>query len=272
MPYEKDYELKIEKSLDENKKQPRIVSRYFLAALAEILIVVSAYFAYMVSRNFVFQDTFRSVAFVNAENLIELRVRLHLLFEPVVQSWLVDNASWVAYTLNWVYILSFLPVIAITAVCYYCMQRSRYIFYRNVVLVTFVIALVVFMVFPLAPPRMMPQYGFIDTIDTLGPVFYNVRSTQPFYNAFAAMPSLHFGWALLLGIVYWTTGPGWLKFLGVIFPAITLAAIISTGNHYLEDAVVGALVIVVSTWMFMRYVALMCSRELRKDEEVIEPS
>ena len=87
---------------------------------------------------------------------------------------------------------------------------------------------------------------FVDTIEEFGPGFYAQREAADYYNAFAAMPSLHFTWTALLGLMYFRWGPGWLKVAGVLYPLLTLLAITITGNHYLLDAVVGAAIMVVS--------------------------
>ncbi|NUP22949.1 MAG: DUF2029 domain-containing protein [Streptomyces sp.] len=108
-----------------------------------------------------------------------------------------------------------------------------------------VFALVGFWLYPLAPPRLMPGLGFIDTVH--GPQDF----TQPDYgtlteltNQYAAMPSLHFGWSLWCGLVVLVLAPRWwMKALGVLHPLFTVTAIVVTGNHWVLDAVGGAAVV-----------------------------
>jgi membrane-associated phospholipid phosphatase len=69
---------------------------------------------------------------------------------------------------------------------------------------------------------------------------------SPFYNVHAAMPSLHFGWTLLFGVIFLRLLNTWLKILGLIYPVMTFFAITITGNHYILDAVGGAVLAVVS--------------------------
>ncbi|WP_093720124.1 bifunctional glycosyltransferase 87/phosphatase PAP2 family protein [Streptomyces sp. DI166] len=107
------------------------------------------------------------------------------------------------------------------------------------------LALVGFWLYPLAPPRLMPGLGIIDTV-------HGVQDfTKPDYgtltaltNQYAAMPSLHFGWSLWCGLIIAIVAPRvWMKLLGLLHPAFTLTAIVVTGNHWLLDAVGGAAVV-----------------------------
>ena len=88
---------------------------------------------------------------------------------------------------------------------------------------------------------MMAEYGFVDTMKSVGPGWYEVRDAAAYFNAYAAMPSLHFAWSMVFGWLFFTQGGRLLKLAGVLYPAITLAAIIVTANHYLLDAAAGAL-------------------------------
>jgi hypothetical protein len=107
------------------------------------------------------------------------------------------------------------------------------------------LALAGFWLYPLAPPRLMPGFGIVDTVN--GPQDF----TRPDYgtlteltNQYAAMPSLHFGWALWCGLVVAVLAPkGWMKALGLLHPFLTLSAIVGTGNHWVLDAAGGAAVV-----------------------------
>ncbi|MGW0334840.1 bifunctional glycosyltransferase 87/phosphatase PAP2 family protein [Streptomyces sp. NPDC003011] len=110
---------------------------------------------------------------------------------------------------------------------------------------TTLLALVGFWLYPLAPPRLMPGLGIIDTV-------HGVQDfSQPDYgtltaltNQYAAMPSLHFGWSLWCGLVIAIVAPRWwMKGLGLLHPLFTASAIVATGNHWILDAVGGAAVV-----------------------------
>ncbi len=107
------------------------------------------------------------------------------------------------------------------------------------------LALVGFWLFPLAPPRLMPSLGIIDTVhgvqDFSKP---NYGTLTALTNQYAAMPSLHFGWALWCGVVIAVVAPRWwMKALGLLHPLFTVSAIVATGNHWVLDAVGGAAVV-----------------------------
>ncbi|WP_405742956.1 phosphatase PAP2 family protein [Streptomyces sp. NBC_00028] len=107
------------------------------------------------------------------------------------------------------------------------------------------LALVGFWLYPLAPPRLMPSLGVIDTVhgvqDFSKPDYGTLTALT---NQYAAMPSLHFGWSLWCGVVIAIVAPRWwMKALGLLHPFFTVTAIVATGNHWVLDAVGGAVVV-----------------------------
>ena len=147
--------------------------------------------------------------------------------------------------LNWAYIVTFWPVILTTALVLYVVNRRRYVYYRSVVMFSFAFALLGFLIFPLASPRMLAEY-FVDTIMDFGPAFYASREFANLYNSYAAMPSLHFSWTIMFGVLFLRTPNVWVKILGVIYPVLTLVAMTVTANHYIMDAIGGGLLIAAS--------------------------
>ena len=227
----------------------------------EIVLLASAYFIYMYTRAIFFSDV-RTVALENAQRIIDLEKTVGIFWEPIWQNWALEAAESIVLFFNWVYIFTFWPIMVTTAIIVYAVNRRRYFFYRNVVLVSFVVALAMFAIFPLAPPRMLVG-TFVDTIASFGPQFYANRELANYYNVFAAMPSLHFAWTLIFGYMFFTWGPKWLKLAGLMYPAITLLAITITGNHYILDALGGGVVMVVS----MGFVYFIRRRRERKAAE-----
>lgn len=122
---------------------------------------------------------------------------------------------------------------------------AEYRWARNLLVVMTGVALAVHMAFPLAPPRMFPQWGFADTMTVLGPSPYDGASGA-FANQFAAMPSLHVGWAVLIAYVVARTGPRWLAVLAVAHALVTTVVVVITANHWWLDAAVGALLLVLA--------------------------
>ena len=107
-------------------------------------------------------------------------------------------------------------------------------------------ALVVHVVYPLAPPRMFAQWGFVDTMATLGPNAY-AGASGDLANQFAAMPSLHVGWAALIAYVVRRTGPRWLARLALVHVVLTVLVVVVTANHYWVDGVVALVLLGVAT-------------------------
>ncbi len=221
--------------------------------IREVIIVLGSYIAYMVVRKFIGIDL-GDIAVDNASKVINFELAFGFFWEPHLQRWAAESAKNFLVFLNWSYILTFYPVIITTALFLYTKDRPKYHYYRNIVLLSFVIALVVFAVFPLAPPRFMPEYGFIDAIAKYGPSWYSSRDAAEYYNAFAAMPSLHFGWTALFGVLYFRTGKRPLQVWGLLYPTLMFFAITITGNHYMIDALAGGLLMLSS---FLVYEAIL---------------
>ena len=219
-------------------------SKILFPHLREIGLLVGGYFVYMYTRALVFSD-FQGTALANAKRVIDFEKSFGFFWEPGWQSWAITSAKSLVIFFNWAYIVTFWPIILTTAVILYVTNRSRYNYYRNVVLLSFVLALLGFMLFPLAPPRMIAEH-FVDTIKAFGPSGYASREFANYYNAYAAMPSLHFSWTVMFGIMFLRTNNKLVKVFGVVYPAVTLFAITITGNHYIMDAVGGGLLIIAS--------------------------
>ncbi|RMH78216.1 MAG: phosphatase PAP2 family protein [Actinomyces sp.] len=175
----------------------------------------------------------------HAGRLLELEARLGLDLEAGLQGWALTH-PWLVTLANWIYIWGHWPVIAAVLVWAYRRHRSAYFTLRNAMFVSGAIGLVIFAAYPVAPPRLMP--GFVDTV-TEHSHAYRVLQPPQLVNRFAAMPSLHVGWNLLVGvIVYRTAAHRLARALGAAIPFLMASAVVLTANHYLLDAVVGSTV------------------------------
>ncbi|MFQ6028806.1 MAG: phosphatase PAP2 family protein [Dehalococcoidia bacterium] len=202
----------------------------------ELALYIGAYTVYMLSRGLVFPG--EQIALSHADWVIAVEQALGFFWEPGWQAWTVANAPGLVVVLNWIYILTYWPIILGLAIVLYLIRRRTYGYYRNVMVVHLLLALLVFTLFPLAPPYMVSAY-FIDTIQTFGPTFYGGTGMAPYYNNLAAMPSLHFSWSVIFGVLFFRNFKGWFKISGVLYPVLTFFAITITGNHYILDALVG---------------------------------
>lgn len=206
--------------------------------LAESALYVGAYLVYVLSRGLVFEDT-RAVAVFNGERIVALQEQLGFLWEPGWQAWAIEHVHGIVVFLNWAYIVTYWPVILALAIYLFLRNRREYYYYRTVVLLDLIVALAAFALFPVASPFAIPTVELTDTIQAFGPAFYGSESMSNFYNTSAAMPSLHFSWTIILGVYWFRNLPGPFKAAGVVYPVLTLFAIIITGNHFILDAIVG---------------------------------
>ena len=238
--------------------QNRLVDRLFQTpmvrvfwSLRELILAIAAYMLYLFARKVILSDV-GPIATDNAHKVVALEQKLLFFWEPSWQGWAIENARWLVVSMNWAYIMTFFPIIVVTSIIFYLRDRPRYIFYRNIILISYIAALLVFVFFPLTPPRMLgAEFGIIDSIAEYGPAIYGGQDMASFYNAYAAMPSVHFSWTILFGILFWNTrGPRWLttwlKLWAVSSLILAFFAITITGNHYILDAMAGALLALLS--------------------------
>jgi hypothetical protein len=178
---------------------------------------------------------------VNGEKVASLQRDLGFLWEPGWQSWALDNVEALVVTMNWVYIITYWPVILLAAFILFVKKRHDYNFYRTVVFINLTGALIPFMIFPVASPFAIPSVELLDSIQEFGPKSYGSEGMASYYNISAAMPSLHFSWTVIMGVLFWRSFPGWCRFIGLLYPVLTFFAIVLTGNHFILDAIAGGI-------------------------------
>ncbi|MFI9200592.1 bifunctional glycosyltransferase 87/phosphatase PAP2 family protein [Streptomyces sp. NPDC053048] len=152
--------------------------------------------------------------------------------------WLEDSMNYYYGTFHFLVPLSLLGYL-------YLRRPATYRWARTALGFATLVALAGFWLYPLAPPRLMPGRGFIDTAngpqDLSHPDFGALTELS---NQYAAMPSLHIGWSLWCGVVIAAVAPKrWTRWLGMLYPLLTFSVILGTANHYVLDAVGGALVV-----------------------------
>jgi hypothetical protein len=204
----------------------------------ELALIGIGYYLYREARNLVPDQP--GIAFRHGRSVQWLQDRLHLNFELSVNHF-VDQNPWLAQTMDYYYAtLHF--VVTIAVLVWLFMARPRvYRGLRTAMFALTLAGLAGFFLYPLAPPRLMPQYGYVDTLakyHTWGSLADpNVAEHT---NQFAAMPSLHIAWAAWCAIaVYYCARPWWLRALAVLYPFGTLIVIVGTANHFVIDAVGG---------------------------------
>ena len=210
----------------------------------EIGLVALAFLLYFLVRGGVVDRD--AEALRNAGDIIDLERALGFFWEPELHAAIIDYGALVQL-FNAIYFwLDFPLIVAIGLWLYFFGHRHEYTVARDALLASGAIALVVYYLYPVAPPRLLPPgYGFdfIDTVNEFTNFSYQAQSMQPFVNPYAAVPSLHYGWAVLVGgVLIWATKNVWLRALGVFMPIGQLSAIVVTANHYILDAMAGLIV------------------------------
>jgi hypothetical protein len=176
-------------------------------------------------------------ALSNAGRVMNLERHLGLYREIQIQDLIVDH-RWLVTLMNWVYIWGHWPVIGVSAVWLFFRRPATYVLLRNAFLVSGGIGLLVFVTFPVAPPR-LAGIDIVDTV-TLHSEAYRVLQPPAFVNQYAAMPSLHFGWNMLIGggVAYQCRMPV-VRVVASVLPAAMAIAVVLTANHFIIDAVAG---------------------------------
>ncbi|MEV5934311.1 phosphatase PAP2 family protein [Streptomyces sp. NPDC052079] len=186
----------------------------------------------------------RARAEEHAQQILDLERLIHMDIEHAVNH-AVAKIGWLREFCD-VYYTSFHFIVPLTVLGLLLWRRPvDYRWARSALGFATILALVGFWLYPLAPPRLMPGLGIIDTVhgvqDFSKPDYGTLTHLT---NQYAAMPSLHFGWSLWCGLVIAILAPKpWMKALGFLHPLFMAAAIVATGNHWIVDAAGGALVV-----------------------------
>jgi hypothetical protein len=210
-----------------------------IGPLREAGIVGGAIFLYFFVRGLM--TTRIPLAEANARWLVDLERKLGLFHEPAMQAWALQNDG-IVWPINAIYMYGHWPVLIATMTWLIWKRHDQFPLYRSALLISGAIGIVAFVAFPMSPPRFLPELGFIDTV-TAHTNAYRVLQPPAFTNQYAAMPSLHVGWNLLMGIaIFRTTHHRFWRTFAVVMPLAMYAATILTANHFVLDGVAGSLV------------------------------
>lgn len=246
----------------------RAGSRLRHALLArEAAIIVAVYVVYSVIRNHAPNKV--AVANAHARDVLSIEKNLGIDIEHAINHFFVQHTAIVTVA-NYMYATLFLPSAIFVLLWMWFRAPRLYVVQRTVLLVMTMMALVSYWVFPAAPPRLLPGGGYVDTVVAFGTwgktaADAAANTGHTVSNAYAAMPSMHFGWALWCGLAFFqATTVRWQRVLAIAFPTATLLVIIATGNHFVLDAFAGAATYGVA------YAAVRVVRRLSVRQEVVE--
>ena len=211
---------------------------------AEIILLASTLPLYYLVRGLTNTETRIDEAVQRGIDIISIEKSIGIFWEVEIQGWVLGY-QWLVEFFNYYYLFGHLPVIGVLAVWLYLWHKPQYLLMRNAFLLSGAVALIFYVNFPTAPPRLLPDsygFGFVDTI------FDQYNTGRPgtlgaFVNEYAAFPSMHIGWNMLSGIAVWLASRNiFVRIFAVSMPAVMMADIIFTGNHYIIDALAGTVV------------------------------
>jgi membrane-associated phospholipid phosphatase len=206
------------------------------------LLFGGAYYLYRLVRGLV--DGHVNVAYQHARDIVYFERGIHVFFEKDVQQWAITHSLFIKLA-DWMYVNSHFIVTTAFLVWLYIARNHSYYFVRNMFMIAMVFALVGYLIFPAAPPRFLPEWGFQDTVAD----FYGKASetASVLYNPYAAMPSMHVAFASMVAVpAICLTRHRWLKGLWAVYPLLVTFVVIATGNHFWFDAAIGLVVAGVS--------------------------
>ncbi|SFF23752.1 PAP2 superfamily protein [Actinacidiphila alni] len=214
----------------------------------ELLLLVAVDAVYKYGRKLANGQT--SEAFAHARAVWSLERRLHVPSEHAVQQVMLHSES-VTRIANYLYATVHFPAMLLFLGYMFLRHRAHYLWIRRALVVQTMAALVIHCAYPLAPPRMLSGTGMVDTAQVYGPSVYGATPDgHSMANQFAAMPSLHVGWALAIAvglIAAHRPAPGAagtvrsrLRYLWLLHPVLTCLIVVGTANHYWLDGIVGS--------------------------------
>ncbi|MGR6320238.1 phosphatase PAP2 family protein [Micromonospora soli] len=211
-------------------------------AARELALVAALFLAYKAGRVAAAGRT--STALTNGERVWRLERLLHLPDEALLQHPLLAHDLLIRLA-NCYYAWVHFPATALCLVWLYARHPAHYRWIRRALAALTAAALALHVLVPLAPPRMTGLTGLVDTGSRYGPAVYGSPEADTLSNQYAAMPSLHVGWALAVAVALVAVTPGRLRWLWLAHPLVTLLVVVVTGNHYWLDGIVATVLLAV---------------------------
>jgi hypothetical protein len=223
-----------------NSIQARLLPRGPMDVVRQVLLFGLTYYGYRMVRGTVDDPVGAAVAFQHSREVIHLEQSLGIFVEPSIQGWVSGRPALIDIA-SWLYLNAQFTVTMACLVFIYLRHNSSFYFVRNMFAVAMWTANLGFMLFPTAPPRFFPEWGFVDSVSNLTHISHDSVAVDSLVNQYAAIPSMHVAFALMIAVplarlskhrvtrVVWT-----------VYPFLVAFVIISTANHFITDAVLGA--------------------------------
>lgn len=206
--------------------------------VCEVALVLALFWVHEVLRGLAMGTP--EAATANAELVIAVERSVGLFWEAHVQAWVLEHPRLVDI-FNWIYIYVHLPATLLFGLGVLCLRPHRFIETRNIYLTLLVVAIPVYRLFPLAPPRYFPELGFVDTVKLFTSTNYDAHADTLLYNPFAAMPSMHVAFALFVALGVIRLSRSRLRWAALGYWVLVNIVVVGTGNHYIVDGIAGSL-------------------------------
>jgi membrane-associated phospholipid phosphatase len=208
-----------------------------------------AYYSYRYTRGWADGPAATAEAFATAREVIHIEQSLGIFVEHSVQAW-VETKPLISDFAAMMYINA-QAVITVSALAYlYVVHNKSFYFVRNMFAVAFAIALVGYVVLPTAPPRFFPEWGFVDTVAEVTGVKRDNSTVNALFNPYAAIPSMHVGFALMIGVPIARLGRHRVtRWVWGMYPLLVTFVIVVTANHFFIDAILGAMTAALGAWV-----------------------
>jgi PAP2 superfamily len=214
----------------------------------EAAALVTLYGIYELTRGTV--DGSWTLARAHAAEIVRVERELGMFWEWDVQRW-AQALPGLPALLGLAYVVLHVVCTIAALVWVYRRHREHFALLRTVLVAASGLALIVYIVYPTAPPR-LARLGFVDTVTNHAGVNLNSELLGQLYNPIAAVPSLHFGYALIVGVAVSALARSrTVRTLAAVYPALMLFVIVATGNHFWIDAAAG-LVVAAAAWILTR--------------------
>jgi membrane-associated phospholipid phosphatase len=209
------------------------ISRRGLYQMAIVMLAILTYFGVRA-----ISEGSPARAYANAARVEQIENTLDIAKEESLQG-VVLGKPIATTAVNWIYIYGHWPAILITLIVLHARRREHFFRLRNAMLVSGLLGFAFFLAVPVAPPRLFDP----GTVDTVLVWSHSYRALQPpsLLNTYAAMPSLHAGWNLVVGIaLFGAFKSKIIRAFAVVMPLAMMYSVVATGNHYVLDVVVGS--------------------------------
>lgn len=183
-----------------------------------------------------------ATALANGRAVAGIEQATGTFFEVDLQRALLPHA-WVIHVADFLYMNAHLLVGTAFLTWLYLRRNETFYFVRNMFIAGMALAVVIHAILPTAPPRLLTQYGFVDTIQRFAHVDQDSGAISSLVNKYAAIPSMHVGFALIIGVTAAALARRrWLKVVFACYPLLMLFVVLVTGNHFWFDGLAGAVV------------------------------